>query len=170
MIFSLHIEDTVSTLFRVLLLPNWQLKIQLSDFLCGSVVNNTPANAGDVRHVGSIPGLGRSSGGGHGDPLQYSCLGNPTDRGAWWASVHRAAKIWTWLKQLSMHTCIDSHIWNVLHLKGGPLTWSMQRQSKNRWFFLMKWIPLAPHSQTLIDTSELSINISINWRLYAQRQ
>ena len=42
-----------------------------------------PANAGDIRHVGSIPGLGRSPGGGHGNPLQYSCLKNPMDRGAW---------------------------------------------------------------------------------------
>ena len=50
---------------------------------------NPPANAGDV---GSIPGLGRSSGEGNGNPLQYSRLGNPMDRGAWWATVHRVAK------------------------------------------------------------------------------
>ena len=54
-----------------------------------SVVKNLPANAGDV---GSIPGLGRSSGEGNGNPLQYSRLGNPMDRGAWWATVHRVAK------------------------------------------------------------------------------
>ena len=47
-----------------------------------SVVKNPPANAGDP---GSIPGSGRSSGGGHGNPLQYSCLENPMDREAWWA-------------------------------------------------------------------------------------
>ena len=52
------------------------------------MVMNLPANAGDVRDVGSIPGLGRSPGAGHGNPLQYSCLENPTDRGAWWAIVH----------------------------------------------------------------------------------
>ena len=52
------------------------------------VVKNPPANAGDVGDVGSIPGSGRSPGGGHGDPLQYSCLGNPMDRGAWQAAVH----------------------------------------------------------------------------------
>ena len=56
------------------------------------VVKNLPAYAGEVRDVGLIPGLGRSPGGGHGNPLQYSCLGNPMDRGAWWATVHRAAK------------------------------------------------------------------------------
>ena len=52
------------------------------------VVKNLPANAGDIRDAGSIPGLGRSPGGGHGNPLQYSCLKNPMDRGAWWAMVH----------------------------------------------------------------------------------
>ena len=47
------------------------------------VVKNSPANAGDLRNTGSIPGLGRSPGGGNGNPLQYSCLENPMDRGAW---------------------------------------------------------------------------------------
>ena len=70
------------------------------------MVKNSPNNAGDIRDLGSIPGLGRSPGGGHGNPLQYSCLENFTDRGAWWATVHRVAKSWTRLKQLSMHTCI----------------------------------------------------------------
>ena len=51
------------------------------------VVKNPPANAGDVRDVGLIPGLGRSPGGGHGNPLQYSSLENPMDRGACWATV-----------------------------------------------------------------------------------
>ena len=56
------------------------------------VVKNLPANAGDIRDPGSIPGLGRSSGEGHGNPLQYSCLENPMDRGAWWATIHGVAK------------------------------------------------------------------------------
>ena len=51
-----------------------------------------PANAGDVGDMGSIPGMGRFPGGGHSNPLQYSCLGNPTDRGAWWATVYGVAK------------------------------------------------------------------------------
>jgi len=50
------------------------------------VVKNLPANAGDIRDAGSMPGLGRSPGQGHGKPLQYSCLENPMDRGAWWVS------------------------------------------------------------------------------------
>ena len=53
------------------------------------------ANGGDARDAGSIPGLGRSLGGGHGNPLQYSCLENPMDRGAWQATVHKAVKIQT---------------------------------------------------------------------------
>ena len=56
------------------------------------VVKNPPDKAGNIRDIGSIPGSGRSSGGGHGNPLQYSCLGNPMDREAWWATVDRVAK------------------------------------------------------------------------------
>ena len=67
------------------------------------MVKNLPTNAGDIRDVGSIPGSGRSPGKGNGNPLQYSCLENPMDRGAWWATVHGVAKSWTRLKQLSTH-------------------------------------------------------------------
>ena len=56
------------------------------------VVKNPPAKAGDIRDVGSIPGSGRSPGEGNGNPLQYSCLENALDRGAWWATVYRVAK------------------------------------------------------------------------------
>ena len=57
------------------------------------VVKNLPANAGDTRDTGSVPGLGRSPGGGHGIPLQYSCLENSMDRGALWAAVHGVAEL-----------------------------------------------------------------------------
>ena len=56
-----------------------------------------------TRDTGSVPGLGRSLGGGHDNPLQYSCLENPMDIRAWWATVHRVAKSWTRPKQLSTH-------------------------------------------------------------------
>ena len=56
------------------------------------LVKNLSANAGDIRHLDSIPGLGRSPGGGHGNPLQYSHLENTMDGGAWWAIVHRVTK------------------------------------------------------------------------------
>ena len=59
------------------------------------VVKNLPANAGDTRDVGSIPGSRRSPGGGHGNPLEYSCLENPVDRGAWRATVRGVTKSWT---------------------------------------------------------------------------
>ena len=56
------------------------------------MVKNLPANAGDTGDEDSIPGSGRSPGGGHSNPLQYPCLENLMDRGAWWATVHRVAK------------------------------------------------------------------------------
>ena len=56
------------------------------------VVKNSPANAGDRRDMGSMPGLGRVPGGGHGNPLQYSSMENSMDRGAWQAAVHRVTK------------------------------------------------------------------------------
>ena len=62
------------------------------------VVKNPVANVGDIRAMGSIPGSGRSPGGGHGTPLQYSCLENLMDRGTRWAAVHRVAQSQTRLK------------------------------------------------------------------------
>ena len=56
------------------------------------LIKNPLANAGDIRDLGSIPGSGRSPGGRHGNPLQYSCLENPTDRGAWWTIVQGVVK------------------------------------------------------------------------------
>jgi len=66
----------------------------IKGFSGDSVVKNLPANAGDTV---SIPELGRSPGEGNGNPLQYSCLENPMDRGVWWAAVHGIAKNWTQL-------------------------------------------------------------------------
>ena len=68
------------------------------------MVKNLPANAGDS---GLILGSGRSPGGGNANPLQYTCLENPMDRGAWRATVHGVAKGWTGLKRLSMHICMS---------------------------------------------------------------
>ena len=65
------------------------------------MVKNLPASAGDIRDMGSIPGLGRSPGEGNGNPLQYSYLENPMDRGSWQATIHGVTKSWTRLKQLS---------------------------------------------------------------------
>ena len=79
------------------------IRAVLATWLSGK---NPPANAGDT---GSIPGSGRSPGGGHGTPLQYSCLENPMDRGAWQATVHVVVKSWSWL---SKHKC--THILGYL--------------------------------------------------------
>ena len=68
------------------------------------MVKNPPANAGDLRDAGSVPGSGIASGGEHGSPLQYSCLENPIDREAWWTTVYWVAKNRTRLKQFSMYT------------------------------------------------------------------
>ena len=65
------------------------------------VVKDPPANAGDIREVGSICPSRRFPGGGHGNPLQYSCLENSMDRGDWWVRVHGVGKSWTQLKRLN---------------------------------------------------------------------
>ena len=67
-------------------------------------VKNLPISAGDLRDKGSVAESGRSPGGGNGKPLQYCCLENPMDKGAWRTTVHRAVKNWKQLKRLSMHT------------------------------------------------------------------
>ena len=66
--------------------------IAINVFPGGAVVKNPPGNAGDARDVGSISRSGRSPGEGNGNPLQYSCLGNLMDRGAWWATAHGVGK------------------------------------------------------------------------------
>ena len=80
-------------------------------FPVGLVVKNPPANAGETRDMGLIPGSGRSPGRGHANPFQYSCLENPMDREALQATVHRVTK-WTRLKQLSTHA--ESNNFEVL--------------------------------------------------------
>ena len=62
-------------------------------FPVNAMVKNPPANSGDTTDMSSVPGLGRSLGGEHGNPLQDSCLENPMDRGAWWATVHRVKRV-----------------------------------------------------------------------------
>ena len=73
------------------------------------LVKNPPASAGDARDAGSIPGLGRSPGGGHGNPLQYSCLGNPMDRGAWWATVHGVTNESDMTELACTHGALEHH-------------------------------------------------------------
>ena len=76
------------------------------------MVKNPPTNVGDIRDTGSIPGSGRSTGGGHGNPFQYSYLENPMDRGAWQATVYRVAKSQT--RQVTEHARIWTDLVNLL--------------------------------------------------------
>ena len=91
--------------------PLWNIKnIMNLITLMVLVVKNPPANAGNAGFMGSIPGSGRSPGEGHGNPLQYSCLKNPMDRGDWWSRVHRITKnptqrnnlVHTWQKETEL--------------------------------------------------------------------
>ena len=93
-----------------------------SHFPHSSVGKESTCNAGDL---GSIPGLGRSPREGNGNPLHYSCLENPVDRGAWWATVHRVAWSRTRLKQLSMRACIGEG-------NGNPLLYSCLENPRDR--------------------------------------
>ena len=79
------------------------------------VVKNLPANAGNTRDTGSIPGSGRFPGRGNGNPLQYSCLKNPTDRGTWWAIVHGAAKELDLTERLNTNTHTRTHTHTHIH-------------------------------------------------------
>ena len=92
------LEESMNFLFFIAKLyscaASLYLPLRLMGFQSGSMVKNLPANAG----ISSlIPGLGRSPGEGNGNPLHYSCLGNPMDRGYWWAAVHGMQKSWTQL-------------------------------------------------------------------------
>ena len=94
-------------IFNLLFILYWNI-VDLWASQVVLMVKNPPANAGDIRDVGLISGSGRSPGGECSNPLQYSCLENPTDRGDWWATIHRDAKNRTGLKRLSMHTLLIS--------------------------------------------------------------
>ena len=74
------------------------------------VVKNLPVNAGEIRDTDSIPESERSPGRGHSNPLQYSCLGNPTDRGAWWSTVHRVAQSQTPLKYTQFNSTHPNNV------------------------------------------------------------
>ena len=105
------------------------------------MVKKPTANAGDIRDVNSIPDPGRSTGGGNGNPLQYSCLENPVDRGAWWATVHSIANSWTQLKRLSKHV-------QFFRVPSGELTQS-----------------LGPCYSILVESSDLSGEFSFTLAL-----
>ena len=98
----------------------------------------TPANSGDIRDAGSIPGSRRSPEGGHGNPLQYFCLEKPMGRGAWQATVYRVAKSQAQMKRLSMHTQLQSLLPTNLEMltRMETLYFSLLFIVFNRWAFL----------------------------------
>ena len=95
------------------------------------VVKNQSTKEGYVDDAGSIPESGRSSGEGHGNPLQYSFLENPMDREAWWARVHRVTKSQTCLKQLSVHLCACTHTHTHTHTVNKTCSRSGKKKKAN---------------------------------------
>ena len=96
----------------VVMLAEWEFCSSLTDpsFPGDSMVKNLPANAGGVGDTGSIPGSGRSPGGGKDNSFQYSCLGSPMDRGAWRAIVHGVVKSQTWLSRRAWATDLNQFL------------------------------------------------------------
>ena len=94
------------------------------------VVKNPPTNAGNIRDISLIPGSGRALGGGHGNSLQYSCLGNFLDRGTWWATVHGVAK---------SHKGFDTH--TIL-----LTSWST---------FWCSWVYTCPPERGIVEMEEM---------------
>ena len=123
------------------------------------VVKNPPANPGDVRDVDSIPGSGRSPGGGNGKPLRYSCLENPMDRGTWWATVHRVTNSWMWLKWLRTHVrsgySVTDHAWNSVPsdnaIPPGPV--ALINSVSTDSCFLQSWLLLPDHMCSILVTT-----------------
>ena len=114
------------------------LKIQLWILRASQValvVKNLPTNAEDLRDASSVLGLGRFRGGEHGNLLQYSCQGNPKDRGVWWATIHRVTKSWIRLKRLSSSSswwyCKNERNWAKQSARNYPflIFWNWVRHS-----------------------------------------
>ena len=116
----------------------------------GSVIKTLRANAGDVRDTGLIPGLGRYHGEGNGNSLQYSCLGNPMDIGAWWAAVHGVPKDSDTTWWLSAHKIrisnFDSYLnnWDVLQRDLNQILWIRRISGNSIGFGFYSWFSYLP--------------------------
>ena len=108
----------------------------ISESEIGSMVKNPPASSGNL---GSIPGLGRCPGGGNGSSLQYSCLENPMDRGAWWAIVHEVTKSQTWLNRYTTTTTdlVKPQLTSTVIVKEHPMRCCFRRLSE-AYFWLIE--------------------------------
>ena len=126
------------------------------------VVKNPPANAGNIRDPGLIPGSGRSPGGGHSNPLRYSCLENPTNRRAWRATVHRVTKSWThwsiWARPHIYYLISKNVIVPVVpacKLESTLVAWPFRKNVSEPWSQrLWLFTYLHPHSNLLSYMSE----------------
>ena len=122
------------------------------------VVENPPADGREVKDSGSVPGSGKCPGGEHGNPLQYSCLENPVDRGAWWLMVHRVTKSWTQLKRISTHTY---HIFFIYSFVSGYLSYFyvldivniLQWTLECMWSFLLSSIQFSYNRPVKLQSS-----------------
>ena len=123
----------------------------------GATVKNPPDDAGDRRDAGSVPGLGRLTGGGNGNPLQYSCLGSPVDRGAWRAPVHGVTKSWMRLNTQA-HTALTGDRSSNSH----TYTWLYRHHtSPSQGIFLYKnSVIFQPHSELRKAIQEKPTNAS----------
>ena len=126
---------------------------------------NPPANAGDVRDVGSILGWGRSPGRGHGNPLQYSFLENPMDRGAWQAIVHRVKKSRMQLKRFSTHARLLQIFFPSLWF---VFSFSWLSFAEQKFLFLVKssWWMISLVNWDFGATSKESLLYSKSFRFY----
>ena len=106
----------------------WQATVQRVDFPGGSVGRELPCNPRDARDMGLIPGSGRSPGGGHGYSLQYSCLENLMDRGAWWPTVHRLQRVGHDWSEWAQHILPYNDL-NIMAMDMTPLPNSSMLQS-----------------------------------------
>ena len=136
------------------------------------VVKNLPANAGDIRDLGSIPGSGRSPGGGHGNPLQHSSPENPMDRGAWWSVVHGVEQDWSDLAHMQP---LHSHIVTALHNKevrfreGKWQNWN-QEEIFSLWTCLLSSLLAAEESRILFWATALIRAEWPYWEMLFQRK
>ena len=158
----------------------WAYKA-FNDSQVAPVVKNSSASAADIRHSGSIPELGRSLGGEHGNPLQYSCLENPMDREAWWATVSGVAKSghsWTTQHTALTHTLHPLLVSHECHLASPAMTQSSWREELHFFFLLCLPCGLTQNSvhcenamqmtaslQIKLKSSSFTLRISFLWPL-----
>ena len=118
-----------------------------------SVIKNPPANAEDM---GSIPGLGRSPGKGNGNPFQYSCLGNPIDKGAWWATVHSVTKESDTTERLNNNiqaiATVKLFLYNFIEFNPHNNFFFIDEQAGLKWFSNLSKVVKLIYSQMRIHT------------------